>query len=219
MINDFAFSRIFLVSESSEIFQKLSSQFPPNAELTVFKDWRACFQKMFQQPEVIFYEWNSDSRSGQEFIDKMITFNEKVPIVIIKNSNNKTEVDYLKKPNVFNHLISTNIEYSTLQFLLKNIFQNIQLQNQVQQLQTQLELKSAIDKSMNSSEVPSINNPFLDQDLTFEGFKSQIIHHYLKKFDDDIMMVANKLDIGKSTIYRMLKTEKERKSKDMSWFN
>ncbi len=50
---------------------------------------------------------------------------------------------------------------------------------------------------------------FLTEELTFEDYKRKIIHHFLEKYDNDIVKVAEKLDIGKSTIYRMLKTEKE----------
>jgi len=50
---------------------------------------------------------------------------------------------------------------------------------------------------------------FLTEELSFEDYKRKIIHHFLEKYDNDIVKVADKLDIGKSTIYRMLKTEKE----------
>jgi DNA-binding NtrC family response regulator len=49
---------------------------------------------------------------------------------------------------------------------------------------------------------------FLTEELTLEEYKRLIIHHFLKKYDDDVIGVAEKLDIGKSTIYRMLKEEK-----------
>jgi DNA-binding NtrC family response regulator len=44
----------------------------------------------------------------------------------------------------------------------------------------------------------------LTSDLTMEEYKISIVGHYLKKYDNDILTVANKLAIGKSTIYRML---------------
>ena len=59
---------------------------------------------------------------------------------------------------------------------------------------------------------------FPNEEMTFEEYKSTIIHHYLKKYDNDIQIVSSKLDIGKSTIYRMLKSEKERSERDLSWF-
>jgi len=50
---------------------------------------------------------------------------------------------------------------------------------------------------------------FLSRELTLEEYNNKIIHHYLEKYDQNVILVANKLDIGKSTIYRMLKKEKE----------
>lgn len=44
----------------------------------------------------------------------------------------------------------------------------------------------------------------LTSELTMEEYKIAIIGHYLKKYDKDIITVAKKLEIGKSTIYRML---------------
>ncbi|MBX2875015.1 MAG: sigma-54 dependent transcriptional regulator [Saprospiraceae bacterium] len=49
---------------------------------------------------------------------------------------------------------------------------------------------------------------FLAQELTLEGYKNLIIKSFLDKYNDDVMLVAKKLDIGKSTIYRMLKEER-----------
>lgn len=48
---------------------------------------------------------------------------------------------------------------------------------------------------------------FLTQELTMEEYKRKIIFHFLEKYDRDVLLVAKKLDIGKSTIYRMLKEE------------
>ncbi|MEM1318610.1 MAG: sigma-54 dependent transcriptional regulator [Bacteroidota bacterium] len=49
---------------------------------------------------------------------------------------------------------------------------------------------------------------FLSNEMTFEEYKRNIIRHFLEKYDNDIVLVAQKLDIGKSTIYRMLKNDK-----------
>ena len=49
---------------------------------------------------------------------------------------------------------------------------------------------------------------FLTDELTFEEYKKVIVTHFLEKYNNDIDKVASKLDIGKSTIYRMLKNEK-----------
>lgn len=46
---------------------------------------------------------------------------------------------------------------------------------------------------------------FLLEENTLRGYTRMIIKHYLEKYNDNILLVAKKLDIGKSTIYRMMK--------------
>ncbi|MCB0738581.1 MAG: sigma-54-dependent Fis family transcriptional regulator [Bacteroidetes bacterium] len=46
---------------------------------------------------------------------------------------------------------------------------------------------------------------FLMEELTLKEYTSRIISHFLHKFDNNVVEVAKKLDMGKSTIYRMIK--------------
>ena len=46
------------------------------------------------------------------------------------------------------------------------------------------------------------------QELTLEEYTHRIIHNYLEKYDRNVLLVAKKLNIGKSTIYRLLQTNK-----------
>ncbi|MBC7418187.1 MAG: sigma-54-dependent Fis family transcriptional regulator, partial [Pedobacter sp.] len=45
---------------------------------------------------------------------------------------------------------------------------------------------------------------FVNEEKTLRQYTCAIIRHFLKKYNDDIIMVADKLDIGKSTIYKMI---------------
>jgi DNA-binding NtrC family response regulator len=47
---------------------------------------------------------------------------------------------------------------------------------------------------------------FSNREKTLREFTAEIITDYLKKYDQDVMLVAKKLDIGKSTIYNMMKS-------------
>jgi DNA-binding NtrC family response regulator len=51
------------------------------------------------------------------------------------------------------------------------------------------------------------NGEFLDEEKTLKEYSLQIVRFYLDKYDDNIPLVAQKLDIGKSTIYKMLQQE------------
>jgi len=47
------------------------------------------------------------------------------------------------------------------------------------------------------------------QELTLKEYTEKIINHFLKKYNNNVMKVADKLDIGKSTIYNLIKREKD----------
>jgi len=51
----------------------------------------------------------------------------------------------------------------------------------------------------------NFDTELLNDDDTLDGYTKKILHHYLKKYDRNVLTVARKLGIGKSTIYRMIK--------------
>ena len=59
--------------------------------------------------------------------------------------------------------------------------------------------------NITSSSAGSLTN-LLSQEISLKEYMHQIIQHYLDKYDSDVLLVADKLDVGKSTIYRMLKS-------------
>ena len=78
------------------------------------------------------------------------------------------------------------------------------------------ELKAVIDLAMVLSEDEigpedlklQIKNPLFElgnEDRTMREYQIDILNFYLKKYDDNVIEVSEKLNLGKSTIYRMLK--------------
>lgn len=49
---------------------------------------------------------------------------------------------------------------------------------------------------------------FINDNLTLEEYSHRIIRWYLKNYNNNVLQVADKLDVGKSTIYRMIKAGK-----------
>lgn len=49
---------------------------------------------------------------------------------------------------------------------------------------------------------------FLAQEMSLEEYNTRIIRWYLDKYSNNVVKVADKLDVGKSTIYRMIKEGK-----------
>jgi DNA-binding NtrC family response regulator len=81
------------------------------------------------------------------------------------------------------------------------------------------ELKGAIDLSAlmsdgNEIEGGDINflsasssSSILKKEMTLREYEATIIQHFLDKYNKNVLQVAKKLDIGKSTIYRMIKNK------------
>jgi DNA-binding NtrC family response regulator len=49
----------------------------------------------------------------------------------------------------------------------------------------------------------NVNKNFLDREKTLKEYTIDIISFYLEKYDKNVLKVAEKLQIGKSTIYKM----------------
>ncbi|HEU4608866.1 MAG TPA: sigma-54-dependent Fis family transcriptional regulator, partial [Chitinophagaceae bacterium] len=47
-------------------------------------------------------------------------------------------------------------------------------------------------------------NDLMTKERSLKEYELQIIQHFLDKYDRDVLLVAKKLDVGKSTIYRMI---------------
>ena len=81
------------------------------------------------------------------------------------------------------------------------------------------ELKAIVDLASvmcNGSEIAdddvffntlSSDDNFTAVEKTMKEYTSDIIKHFLRKYDNNVMMVAEKLDVGKSTIYKMIQNK------------
>ena len=49
----------------------------------------------------------------------------------------------------------------------------------------------------------SVNN-IMSSEKTLKEYEVQIIQHFIDRYDKDVLLVAKKLDVGKSTLYRMI---------------
>ena len=84
----------------------------------------------------------------------------------------------------------------------------------VRELKSVIELAAVLTsgKSIDSSTIqfrsPQRSMHLMDGELTMKEYVNKIVYHYLKRYRN-VVLVAKKLDVGKSTIYKMLKEDKE----------
>ena len=83
----------------------------------------------------------------------------------------------------------------------------------VRELKAIVELGAVMaDDNIISENDINFNSPrrataFLSDEYSLKEYTRKIIDHFLEKYDNDVLLVAQKLNIGKSTIYRMLKED------------
>ena len=61
-----------------------------------------------------------------------------------------------------------------------------------------------LEKNNKNNNSADFFNSIINKEMTMQDYNRTIIMHYLKKYNNKVRPVAKILDIGKSTIYRML---------------
>jgi len=84
---------------------------------------------------------------------------------------------------------------------------NVRELKAVMELGCVLTNNNTIDDDHISFNSTNAKSDFLLEEDTLQGYVSKIVKYYLQKYNNNVMVVAKKLDIGKSTIYRMLKND------------
>lgn len=105
-----------------------------------------------------------------------------------------------------NKMPKLSITESAQQKLMKYPFPgNVRELRAVMELSAVLTDIDQIDESHISFNSTDSAGSFLMEENTLEGYTRKIIRYYLQKHNNNVLLVAKKLDIGKSTIYRMIK--------------
>ena len=81
----------------------------------------------------------------------------------------------------------------------------------VRELKSIIELACVLCEEVITEELIKLsstsNANLLESELSMQEYEILIIKNLLKKYNNNVLKVADILDIGKSTIYRLLKTE------------
>jgi DNA-binding NtrC family response regulator len=114
-------------------------------------------------------------------------------------------VDEYMKENKTNKIVLTNDAQKKLL--------NYNFPGNIRELKAIIELACVIcDNNVIEAENITYNteksmNSILNQEMSFDDYSNVIIKYYLEKYDENVITVAKKLKIGKSTIYRIMKSE------------
>ncbi|MFK8009704.1 MAG: sigma-54-dependent transcriptional regulator [Saprospiraceae bacterium] len=185
-----AASRIFLVSTDSNFSQNLATFFSPNFELSIFKNGDLLFQNIHQRPSTIFLEIENEFVDAIPFIDKMLDFNKTIPIILILKNNNITDFNFSLKSNIYSCLKKEELTEQWLYFLLKNISQTNQLQNQLEVKMEHNITKNMVYNCASMQRVAKLIDKASSTDIpcfisgeqgTGKGVSAYLIHYFSNK--------------------------------------
>ncbi len=137
-----------------------------------------------------------------------------LPITLPPLRERSTDILFLAKYFIDKFCIENNLSKKMCTPEAKEKLLNYRFPGNVRELKSVMELAAVmVDKEKVGAEDISFNAAqqnleLLDQELTLEQYDLQIIRHYLKKYNENVLEVAHKLNVGKSTIYRLLKENK-----------
>lgn len=104
-----------------------------------------------------------------------------------------------------NRLAAINISHSAKEKLLQYNYPG-----NVRELKAIIDLAAVMcdGKELQPQDIlfssPKKMDSLMSNEKTMKEYTKQIIQHYLKKYNNNVLKVADKLDIGKSTIYKMI---------------
>ncbi len=110
--------------------------------------------------------------------------------------------DFCKENNMPKLEISAKAQEKLLKYPFPG---NVRELKAVMELSCVLTSSEIIEEDHITFNSTNAKSDFLLEEDTLQGYVQKIVKYYLQKYNNNVMVVAKKLDIGKSTIYRMLK--------------
>lgn len=138
-----------------------------------------------------------------------------LPIELPPLREREQDVVYLAKQFIKEFGKSNNLPKKELTSAAIKKLNKYDFPGNVRELKAIIELAMVLssDEGITDNDITFNNNLGLDdlfnKEMTLKEYNQKIIEYYLKKNNEDIRTVAQKLDIGKSTIYRMIQNKKD----------
>lgn len=139
-----------------------------------------------------------------------------LPIELPPLRERKNDILILAKYFIENFCRENEIEEKILSSEAQKKLMNYDFPGNIRELKASVELAIVMSNNIQimADDILLSTNDVITQVIseehTLREYEIRILNTYLKKYDNNINIVAEKLDISPSTIYRMLKEEKEK---------
>ena len=133
------------------------------------------------------------------------------PINIPSLRERGNDIIILANKFIHNFISSNNMGNVVLNLDAKEKLLSHSFTGNVQELKAVIELATVMcynniitDEDIKFNTTKNISD-FLQDEKSLKDYTRGIIKHFLNKYENNVLLVAEKLDVGKSTIYRMIK--------------
>ena len=203
--------RIFILAEDGWQGSMLEQHASLNPDYVVkrFENAETFFQHLPEQPDVVALDLPLTGHDSTDILRRIKSEQPRTKVIVISGREESATGVQLLKHGAFEHVIKDDFVQDRLWNTLLHLQELISLRQEV------TELKDSPATEHHHAEgngvfTNGLSNLF-NREISLREYECQIIQYYLEKYNKDVLLVAKKLDIGKSTIYRMIQNGEIRK--------
>lgn len=204
--------RIFILAEDGWQGSVLEQHASLNPDYVVkrFENADTFFQHLHEQPDVVALDMPVAGNDSIELLRRIKSAQPRTKVIVITGREDSATGVQLLKNGAFEHVIKDEFVQDRLWNTLLHLQELISLRQEVSELK-----ESPASPAAQVEGGPAVFNNglshLLNREISLREYECQIIQYYLEKYNKDVLLVAKKLDIGKSTIYRMIQNGEIRK--------
>lgn len=175
----------------------------PDYEVKRFESAELFFQQLHEQPDVVAIDCPLSGMQSSDVLRRIKSELPGVQVIVICGKEESAGAVQLLKQGAFDFIVKDDTMQDRLWNTLLHLQEIISLRHELVQLK---EGGPAYPEAFTNG----LSHLF-NREISLREYECQIIQYYLEKYNKDVLLVAKKLDIGKSTIYRMIQNGELRK--------
>jgi DNA-binding NtrC family response regulator len=135
-----------------------------------------------------------------------------LPIVVPALKDRGDDIILLSKVFIGEFCRRNNLPVKQLNVKARALLLQYNFPGNVRELKSLIDLAVVLsgDDNIDAKDInlqnSSVLNTAIEREKTLKEYEHEIVQHYLEKYEGNVLQVAEKLAIGKSTLYRMLKS-------------
>ncbi len=197
--------RIFILAEDAwhgSMLEQYAS-LNPDYQVKRFENAETFFQHLPEQPDVVALDLPLSGQEGTDVLRRIKAEQPRTKVIVISGKEESSTGVQLLKHGAFEHIVKDDFAQDRFWNTLLHLQEIISLRQEV----TELKVSPSLPQVESNGNVNALANGLshlFNREISLREYECQIIQYYLEKYNKDVLLVAKKLDIGKSTIYRMI---------------